>query len=82
MLIHSSALKYISRQQLVKPPNVDDEQLHLAVDGHVLGLTLGRPGMAAQMHVIGVNQHVASDKNAQLRGTPFHIGADERGHSQ
>ena len=68
VLTHSSAAKCISRLQLVKPPNVDDEQWHLAVDGRILGLTLGRPGMAAQLHVIGVNQHVASDENAQLRG--------------
>ena len=68
MLIHSSAAKCISRLQLVTPPNVDDEQWHLAVDGRILGLTLSRQGMAAQLHIIGVNQHVASDENAQLRG--------------
>ena len=68
VLIHSSAAKCISRLQLVKPPNVDYEQWHLAVDGRILGLTLGRPGMAAQLHITGVNEHVASDENAQLRG--------------
>ena len=58
----------MSRIQIAKLPDMDVEQWHLAVDGRILGLTLTRPGMSAQLQVIGVNQHVASDENAQLRG--------------
>ena len=47
-------------------PDVDDEQWHLTVDGRILGLTLTRQGVSAQLHLIGVNQHVTPDENAPL----------------
>ena len=67
VLIHSSAAKYTSKIPLVKPPDVDEVQWHLAVEGRVFGLTLTRPGMSEPISLIGVNQHTASDSNAHLR---------------
>ena len=67
VLIHSSAAKYTSKIPLVKPPDVDEVQWHLAVEGRVFGLTLARPGMPEPISLIGVNQHTASDNNAHLR---------------
>ena len=68
VLIHSSTAKFILRMQLAKPPEVCGEQWYLAIDSRIFGLTLARPGMSAKLPVVGDNQHMGSDENAQLRG--------------